>query len=85
MTMKAESELKGKRKILGIEREVLEARYNVSVEVGNGIFLTRKQTALYAKGVGLCELIEESTINKRTTKIKTVLTKYIPPEPGTPG
>lgn len=81
MNMKAESELKGRRKVLGAEREVLEARYDVSVEVGNGIFLTRKQTALYAKGLGLCELIDESTINRKTTRRKTVLTKYVPPAP----
>jgi hypothetical protein len=82
MTLRAESTPKGKRKVLGENREVLEVKYTIVMGAGDGIVeIRQKMTTLFAKGLGIIEQSDESTINKVTTKRSIRLVEVQLPKP----
>jgi len=78
MTVSAESSLKGKRRVLGKECEVVEVKYSAESAPGEVPFKLR-QTALYAAGIGLIELESDWTVAKNASHSKKTIKRYIPP------
>ena len=79
LTVAAESTPKGKRRVLGVARETLEVKFSTESRKGDPYF-KMNQTVLYAAGIGMIELVEESTFIKRTSKQTLTLTKFIGPK-----
>ncbi len=73
LTIRAESVLKGKRKVLGVEREVVEVHTQVSTPKGAPVLFSSQQTIVYAKGVGIVEWDDETCVGKSVRKRKIVL------------
>lgn len=75
--MEAASALKGRRKVLGEVRDILELR--IRATLGNRDLGWRiDQTGFYAKGLGLAEMQQEEVLNKQRTKLSLLLMKYEP-------
>jgi len=74
----AEAKLVGKRRILGVDREILEVKTNGNSEKGDTV-VRFTQTALYAAGVGLVEMTTEGTVIKETQKSKLTLVQFSAP------
>lgn len=73
--VKFESEFKGKKKVLGEDREILTLKANAVVSPG-GLEMKVNQTVIYARGVGMVEMIEERKTKKTSAKRKTTLESY---------
>lgn len=82
LTVHLESVLKGKRKVLGTERQILEVKYAVETPKGVPVVYKSNQTVTYASGLGMIEWIEESTVGKNHMKKKMTLTKVEQPAAG---
>ncbi len=78
---KADSERKGKRSILGREAECVEVRINGIVDGGGGTKLESRQTAVYAKGIGLVEMRERRVIARNTVESTVRLVQFEAPSP----
>jgi len=80
VTARCESALKGQRKILGKDVEVLELKVD-AVLGSESVGMRFKQTNLYARGFGLVEMTEERKVNKKTYKKHLTLTQMDIPAP----
>jgi len=79
VTVSAESSLKGKRRILGAERDVLEVKFTAESRPGDVPFKL-SQTVLYAAGIGMVEFEMESTLSQTTVKSKRTLKQFVAPK-----
>lgn len=83
LKLEGSSKLIGQKDVLGEKREVLEVVLDATVideeasaAVKNVVGVKTKQTARYARGIGLYEMKEEATLGKqKSTRVRT-LTKY---------
>jgi len=76
---KASSQLLGKRDVLGTEREILEVVMDAQIgETGVGAKV--KQTTLYARGVGMIEMTEDSIVGKEKHHRVVKLVKFTVPQ-----
>lgn len=75
------SEPKGKRKILGVERECVEVKLEASVGPEGQTPVITRQTVLYARGLGLVEMNAKSTMGRKTEETKLKLVEFVPPKP----
>ncbi len=73
LSVNCESNLKGKRKVLGQDVDILELKVD-AVLGSDSVGMKFKQTALYARGIGLVEMTEERKVNKNTYKKHLTLT-----------
>jgi hypothetical protein len=78
LTVTAEAVRKGKRRILGVDREILEVKYSTQSPRGAYPDFKCNQTAVYAAGVGEVEFDTEYSVGKRTTTRKLELTAFTP-------
>jgi hypothetical protein len=77
LTMEAQSVLKGKRKVLGAEHEILELKITANLGTAQIPWLV-KQTAYYARDVGLIEMTEEQLLKRERTRSSLVLKSFVP-------
>lgn len=70
---------RGRRKVLGEDREVIEVSIDANFENDANTRLISRQTAIYAKGVGLVEMTERRTISRTTTETRYRLIRFEPP------
>jgi hypothetical protein len=83
LKMEGRSKMIGQREVLGSKVDVLEVVLDATVvdtqaseHMNQPVGLKTKQTALYARGIGLYEMKEEAQLGKqKSTRIRT-LTKY---------
>lgn len=80
LNVTAESNLVGKRSILGVQRDVLEVK-TVGRSEKNDVVFEFHQTALFAAGVGLVEMTTEQTVIRTTQKSKLTLVQFTAPKP----
>ncbi|MCB8933192.1 MAG: hypothetical protein H6534_07095 [Chthonomonadaceae bacterium] len=78
LSMKCESAPKGEREVLGRRVPVIELKVDASVGGSDMTGIRNRQTAIYAKGIGLVELKGEGTVGPRTTKFERKLVKFEP-------
>ena len=78
LTMKCESAPKGVRAVLAIDREIMELKVDATVGGSAVTGIQNRQTALYAKGVGLVEIHGEGKVGTTTTKFERKLIKFEP-------
>jgi hypothetical protein len=74
----AEAQARGTRKVLDRNAEVIEVKMTAHVGGGEGAMRIR-QTAYYARGIGLYELIEERQADRGTNRRVMKLVKFEPP------
>lgn len=79
--VKGESVSKGIRKVLDREVECLEVRLDAQLGTEKEKFLISKQTAIYAKGIGLVEMQEKATVARNTEERKLRLVEFTPGRP----
>lgn len=79
--VKGESVSKGIRKVLDREVECIEVRLDAQLGTEKEKFLTSKQTAIYAKGIGLVEMQEKATVARNTEERKLRLVEFTPGRP----
>ena len=79
--VKAVSTTKGKRSILGREAECLEVKVESILEVPDQRPLVSRQTSIYAKGVGLVEMQDKMTVDRKTEERKVKLVEFAPAQP----
>ena len=77
----SESNRKGRRKVLDVEREVVEVRQKGLLGGDRGTQVRGSQVAMYAKGVGLVELQSEQSMGGNTSKSLLRLVKFEPVTP----
>ena len=82
LSLKNESALRGRRKILDQDVDVIELKVDAVLGDKNSMAMEFKQTAIYARGIGLAELTEERKVSKKVYKRKVRLTKYVTPSAG---
>lgn len=78
LSMKCESAARGEREVLGKRVPVLELKIDAFVGGAGATGIRNRQTALYAKGIGLIEMKGEGTVGPRTTKFVRKLIKLEP-------
>ena len=76
--VKGESVSKGIRKVLDREAECIEVRLEAQLGTEKEKFLISKQTAIYAKGIGLVEMQEKATVARNTEERKLRLVEFTP-------
>lgn len=79
LEFKATGTPKGKRKILDVERECYEVVMDAKIDGGRGLSVRSVQIALYARGVGLVEMKQQTTVGTKTTESTTKLIKFEAP------
>lgn len=90
LTMKARSQKGRKRKILGKEVETWESSYEGTLSHrppdvdGPGTNTVVKQSAVYARGIGLVEMTNEGKVGKSSSKYTMRLVQFEPGKPDTP-
>lgn len=82
LALKNETALRGRRKVFEQDVDVLELKVAAILGDKNSMAMEFKQTAIYARGIGLTELSEERTVNKKVYRRKVRLSKYTPPSEG---
>ncbi|MFY9233205.1 MAG: hypothetical protein WAO58_01975 [Fimbriimonadaceae bacterium] len=80
MTMKGEASLKGKRKVLDQEVEVIEVKLSGMIGSNPGTAVRSNQVAYYAKGIGLVEMLSENSVGATKSKSQLKLVKFEPPK-----
>lgn len=78
MTMVGKSKRIGKKEYFGETREVLEVTVDATIGPPGQVNMKSHQVSLYAKGIGLVELKDKTTINKDTSERKRVLLSFGP-------
>lgn len=78
LNVKGESVPKGKRKVLGKETECIEVKFDARMGSSTENYVFSKQTAIYAKGIGLVEMQEKTTVNRRSDERKLRLVDFEP-------
>ena len=80
LSMKCESAPKGERTVLELigRREVIELKVDAAVGGSAATGIQNKQTATYAKGIGLLEMRGEGKVGPTTTKFERKLVKFEP-------
>jgi hypothetical protein len=81
LKMKGESAVVGRRKALDRDAECIEVKLEAELEAAQGAIIRSRQTALYAKGIGLVQMHEKTTIAKQNQERKMRLIEYIPGQP----
>lgn len=81
LKMKGESNLKGRRKVLGRDLECVEVKFEAQQGRTTADLVVSRQTCLYAKGIGLVEMTGKTTIDRSTETLKLKLLEYKPPTP----
>ncbi len=77
LNVKCEAAFKGKRKVLeDQEADVLELKLEAVLGDTGSIAMEFKQTATYARGIGMVEMNEERKVNKKLYKRRIRLTKF---------
>lgn len=76
--VKGESVSKGIRKVLDRDVECIEVRLEAQLGSDKEKFLISKQTAIYAKGIGLVEMQEKATVARNTEERKLRLVEFTP-------
>lgn len=82
LSLKNESTMRGRRKVLEQEVDVLELKVVAVLGEKATLSTEYKQTAIYGRGIGLVELTEERKVNKKVYKRTVKLTKYTAPSEG---
>lgn len=77
--MKGSVSPRGKRKVLGKDAETIEVRLDAKIGGAEGGLMSVKQTATYAKGIGLVRMVQSNTINGREQKSTVELVRHDPP------
>jgi hypothetical protein len=81
LTVKGASTPKGKRKVLDREVECLEVRFEARIGPPDKKPILSKQVAIYAKGIGLVEMQEKTTVDRKTEERKLKLVEFTPGRP----
>jgi len=76
VVIKGSSSLKGKKKVLDQDVEILEVKSDARIGGDKGPAILVTQVVTYAKGIGMVEMKIESKIAKRTTTSKLSLVSY---------
>lgn len=74
----SEATLRGKRKVLEREAEVIELKVEAVLGDPKDVHEKLIQTFIYARGIGMVEMTEERKVNKNTYKRKMKLAQYTP-------
>jgi hypothetical protein len=78
--MKGSVSPRGKRKVLGQDAETIEVRLDARIGGGaEGGTIRVRQTATYAKGIGLVRMVQTNTVNGKEQKSIVELIRYDPP------
>ncbi|HVL39778.1 MAG TPA: hypothetical protein VM328_10360 [Fimbriimonadaceae bacterium] len=78
LSLRCESNHKGRQKVLDLEREVLEVKQTGVLGGDRGTQVTGKQVALYARGVGLFEFTSEQTFGASKSRSRLRLVRFEP-------
>lgn len=78
LEVKGESSVKGKRKVLGKDVECLEVKFEARLLAAPGMAFQSNQTAIYAKGIGLIEMHEKTTVDRKSEERKLKLVSFTP-------
>lgn len=80
MKMVGQSKLVGQRSYLGENRDCLEVKTETKIGLTASTATTFKQTAIYAKGLGMVEMDESAQQGRNTTRRKVKIIKFEPGE-----
>ncbi len=78
LKVKGESSAKGRRKVLDKDVECVEVKFDAQMGRTTVDLVLSKQTAIYAKGIGLVEMISRTTIDRVTDEGKLKLVEFKP-------
>lgn len=81
LKVKGEAAYVGRRKVLDREYDCLEVKFDAMMGRTTIDLVHSKQTALYAKGIGLVEMSASTTIDRNTDEGKLKLVEYKPASP----
>jgi len=75
LEFKAQAVPKGKRDVLGSDRECVEVTMEARIDGGGGMAVVSRQVSLFAAGVGLVEMKQRQTVAKNTSESTTKLVR----------
>lgn len=76
LKVSCEASMRGKRTFLEQEVDVVELKLDAVLGDTGSIAMQFKQTAIYARGIGMIEMNEERKVNKKVYKRRIRLTKF---------
>lgn len=82
LSVSNEATLRGKRKVLDREVEVLELKVEAVLGDPKDVHEKLIQTYLYGRGIGMFEMTEERRVSRNSYKRKMKLAKYTPASAG---
>ncbi|MFN8221053.1 MAG: hypothetical protein U0S12_13090 [Fimbriimonadales bacterium] len=80
LRMNGVSVIKKDRPVLDRKVDALEVKLDTIMGSEGHVAMTGKQTAYYAKGIGLAELVSEQVVQKQRSKMSLKLVKFEPPQ-----
>lgn len=78
LEVKGESTAKGRRKLFGNDADCIEVKFEAQLMAAPGMVLKSNQTAIYAKGIGLVEMQEKTTVDRKSEERKLKLVSFTP-------
>jgi len=82
MTIKGTTKKSGSRELFGSKRDTIEVTLDAVIGEGNGINMKSHQVSTYARGIGLVELTDQTTMKKTKTVRKRKLVSFTPGKEG---
>lgn len=82
MTVRGSAKRNGSKQLFGEKRETVQVTLDAVIGNGEGVSIKSKQVCLYAKGIGLVEMTDTTTINKTKSERKRTLVSYKPGSEG---
>lgn len=76
MTIKGSTKRAGSREVAGVKRDVIEVTLEAVIGEESGVNVKSRQVSIYARGVGLIELTDRTTMKKTTTERKRKLISF---------
>lgn len=80
LKVQCEAAYKGRRVVMDRETDILELKVDALLGDETSIAMSFKQTALYARGIGMIDMSEDRKVNKRSHKRRIRLSKFEPGE-----
>ncbi|HRK22050.1 MAG TPA: hypothetical protein PLX06_09580, partial [Fimbriimonadaceae bacterium] len=78
LEVKGTAEAKGRRPAIGKSVECIEVKFEAQLMAAPGMVLKSNQTAYYGKGVGLLEMQEKTTVDRKSEERKLKLVSFTP-------
>lgn len=78
LEVKGSASAKGRRTAIGLTVDCIEVKFEAQLMAAPGMVLKSNQTAIYGKGIGLLEMTEKTTVDRKSEERKLKLVSFTP-------